>query len=135
MFDYLVSLQFARISGVECVAKKNMERGEVDVLADFTGATKRIHRLTGNLVPIENKWESNATKQREIHIHHRKAELAELQSSCLVSCFVSMGGFTSDAKRELQNCQNPNMIGFDRDDFEEFLNSNNPREHFRNKII
>lgn len=120
---------------MECSAKVDMERGEVDVLADFTDTEPRLHRLTGNLVPIENKWKKNPTKQREIHIQHRKAERADLLSSCLISCFVSMGGFTSDAKAEIQACQNPNMIPFGHVDVVELIESDNMLEQIREKIL
>lgn len=67
VFDYFVAIVFSQIDGVECLAREETDRGEVDVIADFTGADSRLHRLTGNFVPIENKWENKKTKQRDTH--------------------------------------------------------------------
>ncbi|WP_380679923.1 hypothetical protein [Salinigranum sp. GCM10025319] len=134
IFDYFIALLFAQIEDVECVAKRDMQRGEVDVLADFTDASQRLHRLTGNFVPIENKWENSATKQREIHIHHRKAEWISLQSSCLVSCFVSMAGFTSDAEQEITHCQNPKMIALVHEDIDYLVNAQSVGDALRKMI-
>lgn len=113
----------------------NRQGGEVDVLADFTGSRQELHRLTGNLVPIENKWKANATPLREIHIQHRKAETADLQSSCLVSCFVSMAGFTADANDEIDRCQSPFMIRMDEEKVTRLINSNSTGREFQAQIL
>lgn len=134
LFDYLIALLLSRVDGVECAAKVNMERGEVDVLADFTGTEKRLHRLTGNIVPVENKWECKVTKQREIHIQHRKAELVEEMNTCHISLFVSMGGFAKDAHQEIQRCKNPNMVGLEHRNVVQLIESDDIEATFRAMI-
>lgn len=135
LFDYFIGLLFIQVGGVEAAVKEDIPRGEIDVFVDCVDAPDWLNRMLGNVALVENKWESNPIGQSEIINFHDKAEDISLRTSSHLGYFISMSGFTEDARAEIEERRSPNIIAFDREDTEDMVKEGTVESKLRENVI
>lgn len=135
MFDYFIGLLFIQIEGVTVTVKESVPRGEVDVFVDCINAPEWLHRVVGNVVLVENKWEATPIGQSDIRNFHDKAEDICQRTMSNLGYFISMSGYTTQAKRELEERNAPNIVPFDRDDTKEMVEEGSAESKIRENVV